>query len=68
MDKNPKKDLFSPNKTEMRMEFVADLVAYLREKYGDDACDSTVMPELLLTASLVLSGKYRTEQCFKPQS
>ncbi|UPQ37736.1 hypothetical protein LV777_10310 [Providencia rettgeri] len=65
MDKNPKKDLFSPNKTEMRMEFVADLVAYLREKYGDEACDSTVMSESLFMTSLVLSGRLSTLNTFR---
>lgn len=40
-----KTDLFGLGNVEMRMRFVTDLVTYLREKYGDDACGSSVMPE-----------------------
>lgn len=59
-----KTDLFGPGNVEMRMRFVTDLVTYLREKYGDDACGSSVMPELMFLASLVLSGKYSTDNVF----
>lgn len=59
-----KTDLFGLDNVEMRVQFVTDLVTYLRGKYGDDACGSSVMPELLLLTSLVLSGKYATESYF----
>lgn len=59
-----KTDLLGLGGVEMRMQFVTDLVTYLRDKYGDDACGSSVMPELLLLTSLVLSGKYSTDNVF----
>ncbi|HCT7706602.1 TPA: hypothetical protein OT801_000596 [Morganella morganii] len=59
-----KTELLGLGNVEMRTQFVTDLVAHLRDKYGDDVCGSSVMPELLLLTSLVLSGKYATESYF----
>lgn len=59
-----KTELLGLGNVEMRTQFVTNLVAHLRDKYGDDACGSSVMPELLLLTSLVLSGKYATESYF----
>ncbi|KLU14808.1 MULTISPECIES: hypothetical protein [Xenorhabdus] len=53
------------NSITLRQTVANDIVTYLREKYGDDLCESPLMPEMLYLASVLLSGKYLVSQVFE---
>ncbi|CDL80200.1 hypothetical protein [Xenorhabdus cabanillasii] len=59
---NENTDYLSMSKIELRQTVASDITTYLREKYGDDLCESSMMPEIMYLASMILSGKYLVSQ------